>query len=362
MQKEQHKQSELRKILHNRIRDGVYVPETCLPPCIDLARELGTSYVTMTRVVKALEKEGFLTAVRGKGTFVNPISCSSYPKERIVNLVIRRRGHPTIEKIVSLGEKIFSSAGWHVKVLHIAEQFSEVKSRILGEDAYFLFFGIHSLEEIFGPMLELVHKRLLFLGDRITRLPVVCITADEQQSIRLCMEHFHSCGLRQIALVRARSANELEMERAAVWRSITLEASGDTRLLWDMNISLRSTVRESISAMLGQQYVSDGLKHVQGIIAPDVEVAMYLIGFLMDHGIRVPEDVQVIAILDNPMAEVFRPQITCIDSNLEGHIRTALSILEERVAGCEDKVQFHLCQPRLILRGSTENAKIRRIS
>ena len=353
MKKEKNKQDELKKLLRERIRDGVYAPETCLPSGLDLARELGTSYVTMTRVFKALEKEGFLTAIRGKGTFVNLIPRCNCPGKRIVYLIVQAIAHPTIEEIVTLGQQIFSSAGWQVNVVRVAGRLSEVKELILNEDAYFLIFNVQSLEETFGPVLELVHKRILLLGDRISRLPVVCITADEQQSIRLCMEHFHSCGLRRIALVRARVANELEMERAAVWRSITLETGGDTNLLWDMDMTPQKTVSGTIQEMLEKLHRAGGLGHVQGIITPDVEVAMHVIGFLVDHGIRVPQDLQVIAIPDNPMAEVFRPQITCIDSNLESHIRTALSILEERIAGHEDKIQFHLCQPRLILRKST---------
>ncbi len=353
MKKEQNKQHELKKILRERIRDGVYAPETCLPSGLDLARELGTSYVTMTRVFKALEKEGFLTAIRGKGTFVNLLPRCNYPGKRTAYLIVPAITHPTIEAIVMLGKRIFSAAGWQMNVVRVAGRLSEAKELILNEDAYFLIFNVQSLEETFGPMLELVHKRILLLGDRTSHLPVVCITADEQQSIRLCMEHFHSCGLHRIALVRARVANELEMERAAVWRSITFEAGGDTNLLWDMDMTPQKTVSEAVQKMFDTLYQSGKLDHVQGIIAPDVEVAMRVIGFLMDCGIRVPQDVQVIAILDNPMAEVFRPQITCIDSNLESHIRTALSILEERIAGHEDKVQFHLCQPHLILRGST---------
>ena len=171
MKKEKNKQDELKKLLRERIRDGVYAPETCLPSGLDLARELGTSYVTMTRVFKALEKEGFLTAIRGKGTFVNLIPRCNCPGKRIVYLIVQAIAHPTIEEIVTLGQQIFSSAGWQVNVVRVAGRLSEVKELILNEDAYFLIFNVQSLEETFGPVLELVHKRILLLGDRLYVLP-----------------------------------------------------------------------------------------------------------------------------------------------------------------------------------------------
>ena len=353
--KKKQKQPDLKEALLQRIRSGIYEPDTALPTGLALSRELGTSYVTMTRVLKGLEKDGFVTAVRGKGTFVRAIPRCDTPGRRVVNLVVWAVAHPTIDEVIRLGKEIFSAAGWQVRVLRVVNALSEIKEKILADDAYTLIFAINNLSETFGPMLDFIHKRLLLLGNKAGDSPVVCITADEQHSIRLCMEHFHANGLRRIALIRARRNNELEMERAAVWRSITFASGGDTNLLWDMDMTPQKQVPSVIPPLLESLLRKGELSTVQGIITPDVEVAMLVAGFLMDHGIRVPEDVQLIAILDNPMAQVFRPQISCIDSNLEGHIRTALSVLEERIAGHEDKVRYHLCQPRLILRGSTRN-------
>ncbi len=357
------KQMELQELLRNRILNGDYPPNSSLPSGLDLARELGTSYVTITRVFKALESEGYVTGKRGQGTFVNPLPSVSSPGKRIVNLTTSQGDHPLVSSFLELGHEIFSKAGWQVRVVRSLDKLADVKDDINDAEAFTVIFGIRPHFENYRASMEHIRRRVVYLGERTDADGVACVTADEPQSIRLCMNHFHDSGLKRIAMLRANLSNELESQRAAVWRSIMFDSGLDARqidqLLWDIKLPNECPVKPHLEKLFAELLQSGQLSKAEAVIAPDVETAALFIGLMLDHGFKVPDDLQVAAIGSNALAELFRPQITSIDSNLKGHLQTALSIFENRLAGQSDKILFHLCQPRLIVRSSTQTKKVK---
>ena len=60
--------------LCNRLKDdiskGVYPGGSKLPPCRELTKLLGASYVTINNVVRKLEDDGFVRRQHGKGIYV----------------------------------------------------------------------------------------------------------------------------------------------------------------------------------------------------------------------------------------------------------------------------------------------------
>ncbi len=357
------KQMELQELLRNRILNGDYPPNSSLPSGLDLARELGTSYVTITRVFKALESEGYVTGKRGQGTFVNPRPSVSSPGKRIVNLITCQGDYPLVSSFLELGHEIFSKAGWQVRVERLLKRLVDAKDDINDADAFTVVFGLRPHFENYKATMDHIRRRVVYLGERTDGDGVACVTADEPQLIRLCMNHFHENGIRKIAMMCSSLDNVLVSQRAAIWRNLMFDSGVDARklngLLWDLHLPSNDPVKEPIEKLFAKLLASGQLAQAEALITPDVETAVLFIGLLLDHGFKVPEDIQVAAIGNDSLAELFRPQITSTDSNLKGHLQTALSIFENRLAGQPDKILFHLCQPRLIVRASTQPQKVK---
>jgi len=66
-------------ILIERIREGVYAPESQLPPENDLAAEFGVSRATVRSAISALAARGLVVRRQGIGTFVSRLSRLSNP-------------------------------------------------------------------------------------------------------------------------------------------------------------------------------------------------------------------------------------------------------------------------------------------
>jgi len=339
------------------IRQGIYPPGSKLPKASDLAQELDTSYVTMLKVLKNLECDGYVTVTRGQGTYVMNLPQAGIPGCRLLNVIGVHHESEYFRHIRALIEEIFSTANWQLRFLGGCRSLTKFKNEINDQDAYTLIFGLRPEFNNFAATIEHVRNRVILMGQRSDALGISCITADERQSIQLCMKHFMRNGLSRIAMLRARSYDALEQERCAVWKSILLGSGVRDCLLWDMHLSsANSDVSVPTKTLFRQLLHSGELAKAEAIIAPDAEVAMHVIRFLTDHAIRVPEDVQVIGIGDKPLAKSNHPQISVIDSNLRGHVKMALSIFEERLEGKNDKIAAYLCQPQLILRESTRCA------
>ena len=55
-----------------RIEDGTYPPEGRLPAELEFVAEFGCSRESVRRAVQELRERGWITTVRGKGSFVLP--------------------------------------------------------------------------------------------------------------------------------------------------------------------------------------------------------------------------------------------------------------------------------------------------
>lgn len=80
--------------------------------------------------------------------------------------------------------------------------------------------------------------------------------------------------------------------------------------------------------------------------------AVEAIDFLIDHGIRVPEDISITGFDDNILSRIIRPRLTTVHQNVtkkaQAALRTLLSILEKT-----DKEPVTVTLPTRIIRGKS---------
>ncbi len=355
------KRLELKNRLKERIEEGVYAYGERLPSGHQLAADFGTSYVTMNKALKLLVEEGYLLCRHGVGNFVNyrPIARTG---RRLVNLIVPRVSYEGrfdfVLRFVDDGAELFRRAGWEVRIfLNDNDDIAGARSVIADPDAYSVIFGLKPYWRNFASCIEHIRNRVVLFGERSDTAGIACITSDETQTIRLALDHLASQGRIRTALVCADLASHLEIFRAAAWRSLCLERGLGfdwcRNFCFDMQIAPLAPTENYTRKLVGELYRDGKLNRFDSIIIPDDTLAAEFIGMLLDHGIRVPEDIAVVSVGNTNMSRLFRPQITSVDVNFQGHLEIALDLLEGRLANYPDPGLFHLCQPRLEARASS---------
>ncbi len=358
------KRQELVNCLKEKIRTGVYRYGEKLPAVKDLTGELSASYVTVNRALKLLESEGYIECRHGVGNFVRCLMETPPPRRKLVNLIcpadVFELRMELVVRFVEYGRELFERAGWEVRVCPARGNLSAARDAINDPDAYSVIFGFRPYWENFTASIEHVRSRVVLIGERSETDGIACITSDETQSIRLALEHLETQNVRKVGLVCANLKSQLEMLRAAAWRSLLIEKGLPFEWCRDNCFDLvlpEMAPPEKYVRSLFETLRRDGrLAKLEGIIIPDDEVAAQWIGVLLDHGMHVPEDMAVVSIGNTAISRLFRPQITSVDHNFDGHLTTALAILESRVTGHGDQGLFHLCQPKLAVRTSSLRA------
>ncbi|WEV46921.1 LacI family DNA-binding transcriptional regulator [Bifidobacterium sp. ESL0690] len=93
--------------------------------------------------------------------------------------------------------------------------------------------------------------------------------------------------------------------------------------------------------------------HPDAIVCLTDAVALGVLHGLQAHGIRVPEDVQVVGFDNVPESTYSTPALTTIDTSLDDYVRTGVKMLIERINGYDGPVRKHVTRFKLVKRDST---------
>ncbi len=107
-----------REWISNEIRIGNFARGSTLPPEQELADQIGISYMTLRKAVGALVDEGLLERVKGSGTFVR----SEIPEQKaqkILGLVLPAWGAPENLDTVMHYSQACEEANWNLKVIYV---------------------------------------------------------------------------------------------------------------------------------------------------------------------------------------------------------------------------------------------------
>ena len=180
---------------------------------------------------------------------------------------------------------------------------------------------------------------------------VTNVVLDQKRAAELALRHLYQLGHRKIALMRGGSHSSDADERwechLAVARDLKLEISED--------LMVRIETRES-SPVMGfgpaNKLVSRSRDFTALVCYNDL-AAFGAIRALMDHGIRVPEDVSVVGFDDIQGAAYHNPSLTTIRQPLQHMGSVAARILLQRMRGQASFPDAVPILPELVVREST---------
>lgn len=176
----------------------------------------------------------------------------------------------------------------------------------------------------------------------------VCVWVDDYRGIFVGTSHLLKLGHRRIAMLGGPLAPFTEDARGAgfshAFSALDLTPPPDAIVRGYDPAAIRSKVWQLMQSP----------EPPTAVIIDDVVAAPGLIAAVAELGLRLPDDLSVVAYHDVPQADFYRPALTTIKMPLyEAGVR-AYEVLQRMIAG--EKVKSHIVRrpaPKIIDRGST---------
>ncbi len=339
------KRVKLKELLAARITGGEFSYGDRFPGLHQLCQQYNTSYVTVSRAMKLLEKEGYVQAQNGVGYFVCYVRPDIVSSQKIVNFITSLSSEAPQWHIVNEGKRLFEESGWEVRVLTLPRKdFSSCVPMINSPDAYSVLFYTRIKWENFAATFGHVVQRVVVIGQLSGNTDVCSIISDEYETIRRCIEYFRSRKRFKTGIVVYQPEQELEMLRVAAWRRIMSSYGFSLKELDQLCFSASQIMQgeEKDIVSVYSNWLRIAGQNMDSIIYPPLGGSLPLA--CKKTALRVPEDIEIITIASDPQEKT--DSIPVLDHNLSGHFQCALEILEERFrTGRKTPGAWHLIPP-----------------
>lgn len=177
------------------------------------------------------------------------------------------------------------------------------------------------------------------------------VVLDQRRAAELTLRHLHMLGHRRIAFMRGGSHSSDADDRweclKAVGRELNLEIRPDLTVTLNLRVSTPELGFEPTCELLNRQ------GQFTAIVCYNDIAAVGAIRAIMNHGMRVPEDISVIGFDDIQSASYHNPSLTTIRQPLNQMGKLAARILLQRVRGQEPFSSPMPVLPELVIREST---------
>lgn len=98
-------------------------------------------------------------------------------------------------------------------------------------------------------------------------------------------------------------------------------------------------------------------RSISAIFAGSDLIAIGAVKALLEHGVRVPEDIEVIGFDDIPLASMLTPPLTTMHKPHEEMAKRAVEMLIEAIDGKLGEIRHIIVEPELVLRSTTRSRK-----
>ncbi|WP_433373295.1 LacI family DNA-binding transcriptional regulator [Streptosporangium sp. CA-115845] len=199
------------------------------------------------------------------------------------------------------------------------------------------------------PLLKDLSEPSVLIGFPADSAGLTCVDLDFARAGALCVEHLAERGHAEVALLGAPS---VVYDRGTGFARRTREgfaaAVADTGLE-GVALSCEENF-DQVSAVIAE--LLDTRPGLSGLVVHNEAAVNHVLGALRQHGRRVPDDVAVVAICPDDIAERSSPPLTSVLIPAEEVGRQAVRLLMEKLEG-HVVPEDTLLQPRLTVRDST---------
>ncbi|GAA4583251.1 LacI family DNA-binding transcriptional regulator [Planotetraspora phitsanulokensis] len=326
----------------------------------DVAKHAGVAVSTVSyvlsgkRAISATTRQRVLDSVRALGYHPNAGARALASKRaKVIALVLPLRAGMNLPVLMQFATSVVTTARQydHDVLLMTADEgpdgLRRVAASALVDGMLLMDVEMHDPRV---PLLRHLGEPSVLIGFPADREGLTCVDLDFARAGALCADHLAGLGHREIALLGAPS---VVYERGTGFAERTLagfvEAAGRhgvravTRPCEESFDEVCSAVRDLMDEHPG----------VSGLVVHNEAAVGHVLGALRVLGKRVPEDVSVVAICPDDVAERASPALTSVLVPAEDVGRQAVRLL---MAKLDDHPvpQSTLLEPRLTIRESTQ--------
>jgi DNA-binding LacI/PurR family transcriptional regulator/DNA-binding transcriptional regulator YhcF (GntR family) len=357
------KYARVRDALADAIRNGEYGSGQKLPGERALAVQYGISYMTARRAVGELVERGLLDRRPWEGVFVTWAQSSNLspaPPAAVTTLNIITVGHeaPHVNTLKRLASKYAETQGWPTRFCRIEHPGDDhAIGCILGGGLSLLIIPDDvTMRGPVGEAVQQVNGRAVLIGNRMDNLGVPSVLADDTQAIGLAIQHLREHGHERIGMLCDYINHPVTSVQVAKWRSSfasNCPAEELERRLVAVRTPRFECPTENAYRRVREYLRAAGDAAVTALVCTGDESAVAAMSACRDEGRPVPERMSIVVSGDSSLAAHCNPPLTCVDVDLELHVRLAGQMLERAFAGTLPPTdRLRLIEPRLVPRAS----------
>lgn len=366
MQERLSKYARVRDALAEAIRNGEYTVGQKLPGERTLAVQYGISYMTARRAVGELVERGLLDRRPWEGLFVaqsegdGRAKPGTAPTAGTITLNIITVGYepPHVNTLKRLASKYAEGCGWSTRFVRIEHPGDDHAIRcILGGGLSLLIIPDDlTMRGPLGEAVQQVNGRAVLIGNRMDNLGVPSVLADDTHAIGLAVQHLREHGHTKIGMLCDYINHPVTSVQVAKWRScFAADCPADEleRRLIVVRTPRFECPTQNAYRRVREYLREEGAAAVTALVCTGDDSAVAAMSACRDEGRPVPEAMSIIVSGDSALATHCNPPLTCIDVDLELHVRLAGQMLERALAGALPPTdRLRLIEPRLMARAS----------
>ncbi len=196
--------------------------------------------------------------------------------------------------------------------------------------------------------LERVGLPAVIVGDTRGLSPLGCVWTDDEAAARLAVSHLAGLGHTHIA----RIGGNLDLLHYSIRERAFMGAARDSGIQVNAEtIEADHDTADTVAGLATQDH-----NPLTALIVEDLEFAVHLTGTLIERGLRVPEDLSVLAWDDGPSATLVTPNLTALSRDIAAYGQLAAQELLGLIHG-EQPREIQGTKTTLVARQSTARAR-----
>lgn len=349
---------QVKQIIRQFISENNLRPGDPLPSEREWARRLRVSQMTVNRAFKELEHEGVVTRVVGRGTFVlnNQLRSIStfrhlltfvFPISGIVEFVEQNIYYGPV---VHGAQDALAELGCSVQFWKLGfDQLTSLPSEGLTQRAFLFFAPTEEALPILKSWWE-IGVPFVAIGASWPEVEIPCVDTDNFGAAVKVVELLWGLGHRNIALVVGNRRLPNNRDRHDGFIAATRRYSLSTPKEWVIETALSAALSEPETCRLKE--ILKSRRRPTAIFAAGYHLAAGTLRIAKEIGLKVPEDLSIVAFDDPPSAGYLDPPLTTVRQPLAELGRRSVfklvAILEGREVPLVEKLATEL-----IVRAST---------
>ncbi|MBN8215952.1 MAG: substrate-binding domain-containing protein [Spirochaetes bacterium] len=342
-------------LLQGRITSGAWRSGERLPGIRELSREMGASYVTLQKALKALTRQGLVTAERAQGCFVTRAgigrTIQAMGARELLYLFADPLRNPPAEYQLSLYQ--------HFQALVRAQGFLDrlaPPGELPGTPAEPLPAGALATEE------DLQAKRLAAQGIPIvycTSLPILgsgcAVNPDFHGGCAQATRHLLQLGHRRIGFITSADVSELPQLR----QTFALREQGYRDALEAAGQQAASAVAWHHRAPQAVRALLTGPQRPTALVVANDVMAVELLSLAQELGLQVPRDLSVVGLEDMRCGRTSSPALTTVGYDHAALAQAAVGLLLELIAGHVNGCVHKTIPMKLVPRASAQKPNLK---